>query len=97
MANTTTFPNSNGSNGSGGSGITYTKTTERFTISSTDVTNGYIDLSNNIITSEHLFVILNGIILDEDSSADFTAKNNRLTFSTGVLIVNDKLVVKYSH
>jgi len=73
------------------------KTTERFDISNADVANGYIDLANTVRTDEHLFAILNGIILDEDSSGDFTTSTNRLTFSDGVLTDGDKLIVKYSY
>jgi len=74
-----------------------TRITERFDIANIDVTNGYIDILNTPASNEHLFVYLNGMLLDEDASGDFTISTNRITFSAGVIEANDKIIVKYSY
>ena len=81
--------------------VTVTKITERHIITSTDVSNGYYDLANTPLVSEHLFVYYNGVLLDEDTNGDFTINGNRITFTAdfvnNVLESGDKLIVKYSY
>ena len=74
-----------------------TRTTERFELTNTDVTNGYIDITNTPAANEHLFVYLNGLLLDESSSGDFTINDKRITFTSGVIEAGDKVIVKYSY
>ena len=72
-----------------------TKDTETFTITATDVVNGYIDLTNiPIITGEHLFTYYNGLFWTLGD--DFSISNNRITFIATVN-TGDKLTVLYSY
>jgi len=80
-----------------GAGAEPTRTTERFELTNTDVINGYIDITNTPAVKEHLFVYLNGLLLDEDSSGDFTINDKRITFNDGVIEAGDKVIVKYSY
>jgi len=73
-----------------------TQTTEKFTVTATDVANGYIDLTNTPNATEHLFVYLNGVYMDLDSAGDYTLSSNRINFIVNIE-VDDKVIVKYSY
>jgi len=76
------------------------KQTDKFTITASDISNGYVDLSNIPITTEHEFVIYNGVILDDGIGNDYTLTSNRITFDallTPLLTVGSKLMVKYKY
>ena len=78
--------------------INRTKATDRFILTATDVSNGYLDLSNVPHTNEHLFVIYNGLVLDEGIANDFRINLARITFESGFpLEVGDKVIVKYKY
>jgi hypothetical protein len=77
-----------------------TEISERFILTSTDVGNGYIDLSDTPKTDKHLFVYLNGLLLDEDANGDFTILDDRITFTNdlaNVIEQGDKIIVKYTY
>lgn len=77
------------------SGISsYTAKTERFIVDNTIITNGYIDLLNTPTSNEHLFVILNGLVMDRGVGNDFTMVSNRITFLISIA-ETDKIIVKY--
>ena len=78
-------------------GISITHADDKGVYSNTDVTNGYITLSNTPDTvKEHLFVIHNGLVLDMDSSGDFTLSGSQIDFIT-TINTGDKVIVKYSY
>jgi len=70
---------------------------DRFVITSWDVTNWYLDLSQSPNSNRHIDVIYNGATLDEWAWNDYTISWQRVTFSAGVLIANgtNKVIVKY--
>jgi len=75
---------------------TPTKISDSFDVDATIISNNYIDLSQNIDTSMHEFVFLNGVLLEEGSSNDYTYSGNRITFTSNVnLTLSDRIVVKY--
>jgi len=74
--------------------------TDVFTISNIDITNGYLQLSNVVNISNHISVNLNGSILFEGGSEDYTVETstNRVIFTTvqlNALTINDRVQVKY--
>ncbi len=82
---------------SGSGGVSYIPYTDKFIIDATIINNGYITLTNtpNII-HEHTLVILNGIILDDGITNDFTMSGNTITI-TFPIEIGDKLIVKYKY
>lgn len=78
--------------------INRTKFTDKFVVNATTMTNGYIDLSQLPHSNEHMFVIFNGMILDDGAGNDFQLAIQRITFEAGFpLSVNDKIIVKYKY
>jgi len=81
---------------SSGSSTPYIKRKDRFVVDNTIIANHYIDLHYNINVNMHEIVLLNGVVLEEGSSFDYTYSNNRVTFNPSIeLTVNDVIVVKY--
>jgi|GEM_PF-4991051 len=76
-----------------------TKQTDRFILTNTDINNGYVVLSQTPSSDKHVFVILNGIVLDEDATdGDYTISGNHINFTASGLTQlqeNDKLIVRY--
>ena len=67
---------------------------EKFIVTQNIIDNG-LDLSDipNLINA-HLFVILNGMILDEGINNDFEIINKHINFFSQ-LIIGDKIIIKY--
>jgi len=78
-------------------GTQYTKTTEVFEIDSTDEAFQEIALNQTPTKFDHIFVILNGIILTEGSIYDFELVGNMIYFKDNHLTAGDLLAVKYSY
>ena len=68
--------------------------TDIFTLTDTDIANGYVTLSSNINLSQHEFVFLNGILLEP--VAEYTLTTNQIHFTDqAILTPGDKIIVKY--
>ncbi len=75
-----------------------TKQIDTFTLTSTDISNGYLTLSQTIDTSEHIEVNMMGSILFEGALEDYTATGTTLTFTASqiaLLEVGDRFQIKY--
>lgn len=83
---------------SSGGGI-FLKQRDLFTINATDATNGYLDLSQTPIATEHIVVEKNGQMLAPGISNDYTISGNRVTFLSPISIqgVPDQISVFYSY
>ena len=84
------------------SSLSLVSTTEKFIVDSLILSNGYIDLANTPNISDHINVIYNGMILDEDtlyesiSDGDYFISTNRITFNFD-LDLDNKIIVKYKY
>lgn len=67
---------------------------EVFTVDTTIVNNNFIDLLNEPLTNEIIFVYLNGILMSEGSGEDYVINLNRISFSCEIQI-NDKIIAIY--
>ncbi|MEA2037781.1 MAG: hypothetical protein U9O94_09810, partial [Nanoarchaeota archaeon] len=82
----------------GSGGVAETKASETFTITSTDITNGYIDLANTPNNTYGTDVRNNGLSLP--NTIDWTLTTNRITFvihSQNIITAGDIVEVKYSY
>jgi len=85
-----------GSKGVSSGGFSANKQIDNYIVDSAIVSNGYVDLSQTINLSMHNFVILNGVVLMEGSTYDYTISGVRVTFTSNVnLTIGDAIVVKY--
>ena len=76
--------------------ITYTKITDVFIADATTVTNGYVDTSQAPVTTEHIFVFLDGILMEEGAGNDYTISGQRVTF-IDPLYLDAKISVVYKY
>ncbi len=86
----------------GSSGTSSTvKAVERFVLTSDNITtDGFITLSKYPHPTEHEFVILNGIVLDNDTDGDYIILNNQIIFTASLISLltpGDKMIVKYRY
>jgi hypothetical protein len=75
---------------------------ETFIVDSTIISNGYLPLTEDILPSEPHMINMNGLLLFEGSSEDFTIDDvgNRIVFTSAqlsLLTVNDKIQVTYMY
>ena len=77
-------------------GTSLTPYTEVFIVDSTIISDGYIDLLNTPSTYDHLFIMYNGLILEEGVTEDFTVLVNRIIFNF-TLDIDNKITVKYKY
>jgi hypothetical protein len=69
-------------------------TVERFILTSTDITNAYIDLSGIPDVTKRIDVFLNGLLLED--TYEWVINTQRINFTSKVeLIATDRLVIKY--
>jgi hypothetical protein len=84
------------SSGTGGSTNILASVTEKFTVTQAIIDSG-LDIQNTPnLTNEHLFVIWNGIILDEGQNNDFEINTRHINFYCN-LEIGDKIIIKYKH
>jgi hypothetical protein len=70
---------------------------EKFVVNSTIIANGFVTLLHTPnILNEHIFVIINGLVMDEGVGEDYTLTNNILTIHYPIEI-DDKIIVKYKY
>jgi len=79
-----------------GGGSSYQKLTEQFLVSQLDEDYQELTLQQSPVLSEHIFVFLNGILLKEGSSEEFTITGNTIYFNN-VILNGDEVTVKYSY
>lgn len=76
-----------------------TKQTDRFIVDQDIINDNYITLSTNPHANEHVNVFYNGLLIDEPD--DFIMSSNGTTIitfdSSFVLMINDKIIVKYKY
>jgi len=71
--------------------------TDTYVLTATDISNNYVDLSNNPTSDNHNTVNLNGLVLFEGVGEDYTITTNRVSFTGVDLIVGDRLQIKYKY
>jgi len=76
---------------------------ERLTLSAGDITNGYVDLAQEVVANS-LQVVTSGLVQDQGAGLDYTAALNlgvtRVTFETGLtglLVAGDVLSFHYQY
>jgi len=79
---------------SGGGGTTYVPLTEEFLITDLEEQYQEITLLKTPTIYEHIFVFLNGLLVSKD---DFTVTSNSIQFTSGFILENDTIIVKYSY
>jgi hypothetical protein len=82
---------------SGGSSSNLVKQTDVFTVDATIISNGYVTLTQDLVTTEHEFVMLNGQVLIEGASHDYTIVGTDQINLSYTLTVDDYIVVKYKY
>jgi len=82
---------------SGLGGTNYTKRTEVFEITQLEEDFQEIHLLQIPTLFDHLFVYVNGLLIIEGASSEFTRIGNAIQFSNGVIYKDDIIQVKYSY
>jgi len=72
-----------------------------FTLTQTDLSNGFVTVDHPIILNSEL-VVWNSIVLDSDpiSSSDYYISNNQIVFRADLLstlLVDDRILVRYEY
>jgi len=85
-----------------GAGGSLLQKIETFIIDSVIISNGYLQLSENIESDNNHLINMNGLLLFEGSGEDFTidASTNRIVFTNtqlSLLTISDKIQVTYKY
>lgn len=81
--------------GGGGSGLTI----DKFTLTGTDITNGFVTLTGTPVTPANTILeVIGGVV--QDYGIDFTVSGNQLSWTglglDGVLTSGDKLIIEFT-
>ena len=84
------------------SGDVFIQEIETFIVNNTIISNGYVSLTENIEKDKPHLVNMNGLLLFEGSSEDFTIDDvgNRIVFTntqSSLLTIGDKIQITYLH
>lgn len=61
--------------------LNHDKQIDKFTVDAAIVSNGYVDLSQAPHSGDHLFLVINGSLLNEGAGNDYVLSGQRITFS----------------
>jgi len=73
---------------------------ENFILTGTDITNGYLTLSNSPLITENISVNMNGLVLFNGSSEDYYISVDKIYFTTtqkNLLTIGDKFQISYKY